>query len=194
VAVAALRAAAGPLGLRLEDAVVARGLAAVNWPGRLQVVHRAEGGRVILDGAHNPDGVAALVAALRESYPGTRPALVLGVLADKEWEPMVQALASIAGRVVAVPVQSQRTLDPAVLRDACAAAGPATPCTVASGAAAALEALRGEPLVLVAGSLYLIGEALEALGAEVNPGGGERGLNEWGGTAPGLGQPGGRMD
>jgi dihydrofolate synthase/folylpolyglutamate synthase len=194
VAVAALRTVAGPLGIRVDDSRVARALAAVRWPGRMQIVRRAEGGTVLLDGAHNPDGVAALVAALRETFPGTRPALVLGVLADKEWGRMVQALAPVAGRVVAVPVQSQRTLAPAALRYACMVACPSTPCAVASGAGAALELLRGEPLVLVAGSLYLIGEALEALGSHALPGGGERGLNEWGGAAPGAGQPGKGLD
>ncbi|MFM1769822.1 MAG: hypothetical protein RJA22_2351 [Verrucomicrobiota bacterium] len=182
-AVAAWRAVAPALAGAPGEEPIARGLAGVQWPGRLQVVRPAPGRVVVLDGAHNPDGAAALRTAFAGLFPGTRPAVVLGVLADKQWEEMIRLLGPMAGRVVVVPVQSQRTVAPETLRDAVAAACPGLPVVAAPSASAALDLLRSEPLVLVAGSLYLIGEALEALGAPPAAAGAGRALNEW--SSPG---------
>lgn len=153
-----------------------RGLEIVHWAGRFQ---RAQlGGReFVLDGAHNLDGVQALVTALRETFPHQRLALVVGMLADKDWELMAATLAPLGLRFATVRVSSTRTLEPALLAAALQRANPSAQVTAHGTVAEALAAVEMEQRVIVAGSLYLIGEALEQLGLATVPG--ERELNEW---------------
>jgi folylpolyglutamate synthase/dihydropteroate synthase len=80
-----------------------------------------------------------------------------------------------------VPVASKRTTHPSDLANAFRAATPAVPVTSFESLQAALNASKNEPLVMITGSLYLIGEALEKL--ELCPAGtNECGLNEWAGA------------
>ena len=155
------------------------GLAQVIWPGRLQLVERG-GQKILLDGAHNVAGAETLRAALagRESSGGRL--LIIGVLGDKDWRAMCDILAPLAGKIFAVPVASARTADARELAAVLKAANPRAETGVFKNVSEALSACGNEPFVVVAGSLYLIGEALEVLG--LSPaGGGERGLNEWSG-------------
>jgi len=164
------------------------GYAAARWPGRLELVDVAGAGpggapaEVLLDGAHNPAGAAALAAALDELRPllrepgaagagaAGRPApvtLVLGIMADKDVDGVVATLAaarSLAGaRVVATRVEAPRALPAAALaarwRSAAgASAGPIE--VVPEPHAAVATALAGaEGPVVIAGSLYLVGAA-----------------------------------
>lgn len=164
--------------LPVSDAQLVEGLARVTWPGRMQRVER-EGRVFVLDGAHNRDGAAAVRAALAEGYPGRRPTLILGVLGDKEWRLVASELVPVCGRILTVPVASPRTVDPETLRAACLAVGPARPVRVAGSLSEAVKLSAPDPLVLITGSLYLVGEALQALG--ISPGAvpADRVLNEW---------------
>ena len=166
--------------LPVSEEALRRGLESVHWAGRLQVA--SVGGReFILDGAHNLDGARALVAALRSEF-GSKPfALVLGMLGDKDCELMCRELAPLAQRIAAVRVASNRSMEPAVLAEFCCRANPAAHVSPHESVGDALAALREEPRVLIAGSLYLIGEAMERLGLDAEAG--ERGLNEWQPTA-----------
>lgn len=165
-----------------RDAIV-QGLSSVRWPGRLQMVTRPGGQRVLLDAAHNPAGTEALSAALRTMFPGQRPALVLGVLRDKDWATMCEELAPRANRIATVPVGSERTADAAELAAACRRAAPAAEVVACDSLGAALERMANEPFVVVTGSSYLVGEALEWLGLAPEGARGERALNEWAAAA-----------
>lgn len=167
--------------LPVTEAQIQSGLETVNWPGRFQIIQRPGGQILVLDGAHNPDGVAVLAAAVRARFPNATPTLILGMLADKDWQAMCRELAGLAAEIIAVPVKSERTTAAADLVAVCREA-TAKPVVACASLAEALQRAAGAPLVVVAGSLYLIGEALELL--ELNPGGetSERGLNEWGGS------------
>ena len=163
------------------------GLAKVDWPGRLQLIQRLPGQRMLLDGAHNVAGAMALRQTLEKQFGDAKPALVLGVLQDKDWRHICETLAPLAARILTVPVASERTADAPELAEACRAANPAAEVCTCESLAAALEKVAGDRFVVVSGSLYLVGEALELLG--LSPvSGGERGLNEWRGAphAPGL--------
>jgi len=81
-----------------------------------------------------------------------------------------------------VSVASERTADPRALAETFRAANPTLRVVACGNLAAALTACKNEPLVVITGSLYLVGEALEQLGW--SSAGGERGLNEW--RAPAL--------
>jgi dihydrofolate synthase/folylpolyglutamate synthase len=192
----------------VTDEQVRIGLANVNWPGRLQLVERPNGQKSLLDGAHNPAGAKALRAALvswssiprlaglsgstlkRElqhagSEAGAPITLILGVLQDKDWQHICETLAPLAARIFTVPVASERTADANQLAVACHAANPAAEISVCGSLGEALgkTGSRGrsphqEDFIVITGSLYLVGEALELLG--LSPAGpGERGLNEW---------------
>jgi dihydrofolate synthase/folylpolyglutamate synthase len=170
----------------VSDTQIHDGLKELNWPGRFQIVVRPGGRKVILDGAHNLAGVEALSTTLREVFPELRPVLILGVLADKEWQPMCLCLAARAARIVTVPVNSNRTATAAELAAVCRKILPLS-TVECSSLSEALQQTADEPLVILTGSLYLVGEALELLGLGPADGTNERGLNEWGGTGPQAG-------
>ena len=163
--------------LPVDDTQLLEGLAEVSWPGRLQVLRRGAQ-TLVLDGAHNPAGIAALRTALAEAFPGKRPTLVLGMLADKDWRAMVADLVPLASRVVTAPVGNERTVTAEDLRAACVATGAGRPVKAAGSAGAALKLVAADPFVLVTGSLYFIGEVMEGLGIEAARGD-ERSLNGW---------------
>jgi dihydrofolate synthase/folylpolyglutamate synthase len=120
---------------------------------------------VLLDGAHNPDGAAALAAALRELYPGAPVELVFGVLADKDHRSMLAALAPVVRAFHLVAPDSPRARAPAsYAADVAALGAPArVHADVPSALAAARSAAGDAGVVCVAGSLYLVGAARAVL-------------------------------
>ena len=154
------------------------GLTSVVWPGRMQLLKMAGGRQLLLDGAHNVAGVETLRAALKTTSPGVPLVLSVGALQDKAWPGLCQILAPLAAKIHTVPVASERTASAADLAAGCRVAHPAAEVTARQNLADALIACKDEPLVVIAGSLYLVGEALELLGRPL-AGDGERGLNEW---------------
>jgi len=134
---------------------IEEGLADVQWPGRLERI-----GNVLLDAAHNPDGAESLAAHLRSlALPPGEVALVFGTLADKDWGPMLDALAPLAERrlYVAPAGASRNAIDPSAM----AARHPGTPSPTLPEALAALAS--GPSLVVVAGSMVLVGHARSLL-------------------------------
>ena len=167
----------------VSEAQIRAGFAQVEWSGRLQLVTRAGGQKILLDGAHNPAGVEALAAALRTHFPDVRPTLILGMLADKDWRPMCARLAALASRILTVPVGSERTAPAAELAAVCREGQPVTTLEC-SALSEALQKAATDSFVVITGSLYLVGEALELLGLSSEAGDGERILNEWSGAKP----------
>ena len=154
------------------------GLSKVDWPGRLQLIQGPNGQKILLDGAHNVAGAKVLRAALEKYFQAPGHTLVLGVLQDKDWRSICETLAPPAARIFAVPVSSERTADARELAAACRAANPAAGIAACGSLREAMKKAAGDDFVVVAGSLYLVGEALEILG--LSPAnGGERALNEW---------------
>ena len=186
----------------VPDEKIRDGLASVNWPGRLQLIQRPNGQKILLDGAHNVAGAKVLREALRLGAPASRPAsprdnlkhagpeagapstLILGVLQDKDWRHICEMLAPLAARIFTVPVASERAADANELAAACRAANPSAEIVACANLAEVLKKSANDKFVVITGSLYLVGEALELLG--LSPAAeSERGLNEWsGGTQP----------
>jgi dihydrofolate synthase/folylpolyglutamate synthase len=162
LAAAALRLLAGA-GVRVGEGEIAEGIATARWPGRMEEV-----GGVLLDGAHNPDGAAALAAALPVLHPSRPVELVFGVLSDKDHEGMLAALAPAVRRVHLVAPDTPRAREPASYAGAAARLG--RPVDVHAALPEALACARGAArdgaLVCVAGSLYLVGEARSRLSGE----------------------------
>ena len=167
--------------ISVSDAAIRAGLETVCWPGRLQWVTRPSGKKILLDGAHNVAGAKALREALGKTFPAAKRTLILGVLQDKDWRHICEILAPLAERIFTVPVSSERTADPRELAAACSAANPAAEVVAGDSLVEALKKSEGSYFILITGSLYLVGEALEILG--LSPANSrERALNEW--TAP----------
>jgi dihydrofolate synthase/folylpolyglutamate synthase len=168
--------------IAVTEEKIRAGLANVSWSGRLQLIQRPNGQKVLLDGAHNVDGAKVLCAALEQFFPQTRPVIIFGALADKNWSAICHRLAPLAEKIFTVPVASARTADARELANYFCAANPATEATAFENLAAAIIASKNEPFIIITGSLYLVGEALELFGQ--TPGStDERSLNEWK-TAP----------
>lgn len=163
----------------VSEDVMQAGLERVHWPGRFQLVTKPSGQKILLDGAHNVGGVEMLVRALEQYFPQSKPALLMGILQDKDWKRMSELLAPLASRILLVPVHSERTAEPHGLAEACLQGNPALRVNEYASLAAALADSCEESLLVITGSLYLIGEAMELLHLSTAPAIEERGLNEW---------------
>jgi dihydrofolate synthase/folylpolyglutamate synthase len=142
----------------------AEGLRSTVWPGRLERIEK-DGRFVLLDAAHNPEGIDALRRAVRT--PPERVALLFGALADKRWPEMLRALAPVASRRYYTRPKGREAADPAAL--AALASGVAIDEPRAALERALAESSAGDT-VLVAGSIYLVGELRGVLlGIEADP-------------------------
>jgi dihydrofolate synthase/folylpolyglutamate synthase len=163
-ALAALSAAT-VRGLPLAGAAIRAGFAAARWPGRLEPCPAEP--RLWWDGAHNPDGIARLAEAWRADLGFEPPdAIVLAVSSDKDAGAMLGPLHRLAPNAQLLVTRSRngRALDPVQLRDAAVTMG--WPCAMETGVPTAVRrALEGcEGRVLLTGSLFAVGEAMEELG------------------------------
>ncbi len=158
----AITAAAAFLNRELDPERVAAVAAGLRIPGRLERL--GDDPPVLLDAAHNPDGAAALAEALPEAAEGRPVTAVLAILADKDAESMIAALAPVLARAVCTEVPGGRPSVPAEdLRRLCAVAGLEATAEPDPAAAVARARTPGEAL-LVTGSHYLLAPARAALG------------------------------
>ena len=142
-----------------------RGYATAVWPGRLELLDLGEGRTVLLDGAHNPAGAAALAQALDDLLPHLRRGpltLVVATMADKDVDGVIAALAGAAAikgaALIATSVEAPRAMPAADLADRWRRVdGPATVTAVPDPIAALDTALARPGTTVVAGSLYLVG-------------------------------------
>jgi dihydrofolate synthase/folylpolyglutamate synthase len=167
----------------VSEQQIREGLANVNWPGRLQLVEKKDGRKILLDGAHNVAGAKVLREAIEKIFSLERLTLILGILQDKDWRHICEMLAPLADKIFAVPVASERTANPNELAQTCRAANPAAEIFVCGSLSEALQKGSTEKFVVLTGSLYLVGEALELLGLSPAAAG-ERALNEWTAAQP----------
>jgi len=167
LAVGAVRAFAASAGLDVGEAAIRAGCARVRWPGRFQVLPTTAGRpTVVLDGAHNPAGAAALAASLAHYFPRARLTLVLGVSADKDRAGILKALAPLASRLVLTAASHPRATPPGELLAELGAVE--APVTLVEDPPRALDralADRDADVVVVAGSLFLVADALRWLAA-----------------------------
>lgn len=154
----------------IPDEAIVRGAKDVRWPGRMQWVDGAPA--LLVDGCHNTEAVAAMVAAAIPLCAGRRIVAVFGAMADKEIEAMLDALRPLTTDVVFTEPATARA---ATARDLAALWGSGA--RLAAGVPEALASagsLAGEHGVVVAcGSLYIAGEALQAAGVTTTSGLGE---------------------
>jgi dihydrofolate synthase/folylpolyglutamate synthase len=153
-------------GLAVGEEAVRQGLASVRWPGRFQIVrHRPT---VVLDGAHDEAAAEALAETLRELFPDRRIFLVLSLGRDKDAAAIAARLCPLADRVIATASSSPRALAASELKEALFRYSRHTAAYTPASLAiqAALDQARPTDVVVITGSLYLIGEAMRYLGVE----------------------------
>jgi dihydrofolate synthase/folylpolyglutamate synthase len=155
----ALLAVAAARELGASEDAVRRGLLAVEWPGRFQILRHDP--VLIVDGAHNPGGARALAASLRAYFPHEALTLVVGISADKDQAGILGALAPLASRLILTAYRGPRAAPPAALRALVPPTGGRvdTADSLHAALTLAMEEPR-TPVICVAGSLYLVGEAL----------------------------------
>jgi dihydrofolate synthase/folylpolyglutamate synthase len=141
-------------GLRLNSDSVRHGLMHVSWPGRFEEIQPG----IILDGAHNPHSAKVLAETWKTEYPGTKAALVFSAVAAKDIAGILEILAPLAAKIFLCPVDTPRAVPAEELATFLPPDAP--PHEVFASFASAFEAARshGAP-VLIAGSLFLVGEA-----------------------------------
>jgi dihydrofolate synthase/folylpolyglutamate synthase len=147
--------------LAVDAATRRAGLAGVRWPGRLEIVHQRP--LVVVDGAHNREGVAALVEGLPAVFGTRRPRLLFAVLADKPWADMAAALRPHVASVTVTEAGGKRGVPAGELAGAF---GPDLPVAIDPDPVRALADLLArdrETPVLVAGSLFLVGAVYAAV-------------------------------
>ena len=160
-------------GTGITDEAIYRGLAENRWPGRLEKI--AEHPLVLLDGAHNLAAARALADYMETELAGRRITLVCGILDDKPYEKIMAHLCRTANRVILTRARIDRALPPETLAPAARRfiAEIETVSAVAKAVARAVATSDPEDVVVVAGSLYVVGEAkayLEGLDANSSTG------------------------
>jgi dihydrofolate synthase/folylpolyglutamate synthase len=168
-------------GFAIETPAITAGVAQVSWPGRMEYFH---GGQVagpgqgadpagrwyLLDGAHNPDGVARLAESLAAEFAGRRLVCVWGAMGDKDIAAAFAVLEPVIDRIILTRAPGERSAAPGQMLQHLSPEGRArAECEADIGRALARAgALAGpEDCIVVAGSLYLLGEARRILRGEV---------------------------
>jgi dihydrofolate synthase/folylpolyglutamate synthase len=146
---------------------IERGIRETRWPGRFQVLPaRAGWPEIVLDVAHNPAGAWALRSALSERYDGRPLIFVFGAMRDKAISEMTEILFPLAERVIATRAENPRSASPEEIQQAGRRTGAEIEVVAEIGAALerARDGAGAETVVVVTGSIYLVGEAMRILG------------------------------
>ena len=154
----------------LDESIVEDAFASTFVPGRLETIRkeRSDDPTVVLDVAHNPDGVSALVNSLAEAFAFVRVVFVVGILSDKDFRGMLSELARLDCTLVFTEAKSVRSVPVDELRVAAEELGLTCEVIddVAKAVDAAIAAADSSELVCVTGSHYVVGEARTHLLAE----------------------------
>ena len=150
-------------GLAIEDIHIQKGIAKTKWPARLEMLSKKP--LVLLDGAHNPDGMRALVQTLKEVLTGRRIVAVMGMLRDKAYKEAAAVLAPLLEKAVCVTVDNPRALSGEALAEELRTHSVQTQAvkTLEEAISLAFEDVGEDDVLLVCGSLYLAGPARRQL-------------------------------
>lgn len=141
-------------GIALTTDIIREGLQSLCWPGRFEQIRDG----IILDGAHNPQAAQVLAQTWREQRGECKPSLIFGAVASKDISGILGQLAPLAQRILFCPVDSPRTIPVGEMVAALPASAPPHSTHEDLGQAIDAADQHREP-VLIAGSLFLIGEA-----------------------------------
>lgn len=151
-------------GWKLKQEDVEHGIYAVSWPARFEIVH--EEPYFVVDGGHNPQCAQTVADNLEKYFKDYRRVLLLGVLADKDYDSLTAVLAEKADEFICVTPNSDRALPAEELAEHLKKHGkPVTACgSIKDGVSAALESAGKNGMVCAVGSLYMAGEIRACFG------------------------------
>jgi len=150
-------------GFTIPDEAIRTGIASTRWPARLDMVRETPA--VLVDGAHNRPAAEALAASMRELFPGRKVLLVVGILNDKDLSGMAAALGPLASRTYACRPKTHRAFDGEAVAVAFRPHAESVSIPVVRDAIdTAIAAASPDDIVLITGSIYTAGEALDHLG------------------------------
>jgi dihydrofolate synthase / folylpolyglutamate synthase len=167
--------------VQITPETIAEGIRETYWPGRFQVVPGAgDNPEYVLDVAHNPAGAWALRSTLSAAYPdlesgnpgnGRPITMVFGVMRDKAMQEITEILFPIAEHVIVTHATNPRSASPDEIRQAAARVAAGIDIEDTEDVASALERARklagAGGLVVVTGSIYIVGEAMRMLGVRI---------------------------
>jgi len=158
---------------QITPETIAEGIRETRWPGRFQVVPAVgDNPEYVLDVAHNPAGAWALRSTLSAAYQNNREIImVFGVMRDKAVQEITEILFPIAEHVIVTRANNPRSASPDEIRQAAARVAAGVDIDEAEDVASALERARkvagAGGLVVVTGSIYIVGEAMRMLGVRI---------------------------
>jgi dihydrofolate synthase/folylpolyglutamate synthase len=163
---------------KITPETIAEGIRETHWPGRFQVVPAmGENPEYVLDVAHNPAGAWALRSTLSAAYQdlgdGREITMVFGVMRDKAMQEMTEILFPIAGHVIVTHANNPRSATPDEIRQAAVRVAASNDIDIeeAENVESALDRARevagSDGLVVVTGSIYIVGEAMRTLGIRI---------------------------
>ena len=160
----------GRQGFPVTAASIERGIRETHWPGRFQVMPASGGApEYVFDVAHNPAGAWALRSTLSAGYPERPLTFIFGAMRDKAIGEMAEILFPLAERVIATRADNPRSAAPDEIREA--ASRTSTQIEDAADVATALRLARTptrpDAVVVITGSIYIVGEAMRLLGARI---------------------------
>ena len=147
-------------GYKISAQQIAEGIALTRWAGRFQVIPGTP--EIVLDVAHNPAGAWALRSALSSRYKGQPLIIIFGAMRDKAIAEIAEILFPIAEEVIATRAASPRAASAEEIQELAGHVG--TPISTAADLESAIPLARqGERTIVITGSVYLVGEAMQLL-------------------------------
>ena len=158
-------------GFKVTPKQIEQGIRETHWPGRFQVLppsaatHQRE---MVLDVAHNPAGAWALRSALSENFPNRELTFVFAAMRDKPLQEIAEILFPLAEQVVVTQVANPRSATTSELLQAASRTGVAlfAEDTVTAALARAYELSKPDGVIVVTGSIFLVGESMSLIGVQ----------------------------
>jgi dihydrofolate synthase / folylpolyglutamate synthase len=146
--------------LKISEQLVSKALRGIHWRGRLQILQREP--LVIIDGAHNEEGIGLLVDSIKRIYSGRRIIFVLAILRDKNLQVMIKRVCEVSDKLIISKNKSKRAaeIEEQVMIAERYKADYETARDVVSATKRALSMARKDDVVIISGSLYTISEVL----------------------------------
>ncbi len=150
-----------PAGFLVREYAVRRGLESVRWLARLELVHKPGQPLVLIDGAHNPDGMSTLVSYLKGHFLNRKKILVFGVMKDKDFKEMLHEILPLVQQTILTRPEIERAALPADV--ARYAPGALIAASVKDAVDRAFALADEHDLIIITGSFYTAGEAKRLL-------------------------------
>jgi len=151
-------------GWKISEQNLRDGLLTVRWPARFELLQRNP--IFLADGGHNPQGIGAVANSLKAYFPEQKITFLIGVMADKDIQQMIDQLSSLAKEFVTVTPDNPRALSADVLAAMLSERGfeAVSRGSVAEGVHTAIELAGTDGVVCALGSLYMLGDVRKTLG------------------------------